>query len=176
VTRSLPPPAEAGARGAELGPRITSGMSVPVADAVLFRLSYVIGRLDRAIRREMGDRLTAHGLGIPHYTVMSVLRNRPGLSNAQLARRSFVTPQAMNEVIARLEEAQLVTRQVDEKHRRILRATITARGRSVLDRVDGEIAELEEQMLGSVGEADRAVFVKVALQCVHSLGAGLPDV
>ena len=176
MSRALPTGPDADALAADLGRQITSGLTVPAPDAVLFRLSYVIGRLDRAIRREMVDRLTAYGLGIPHYTAMSVLRNRPGLSNAQLARRSFVTPQAMNEVIGRLEEAGLVRRDADENHRRILRATITARGRGVLERVDGEIAELEEQMLAMVGEEDRAVFVKVALQCVHSLGAGLPDV
>lgn len=146
------------------------------SDAGVFRLSYVIGRLDRAIRREMIERLSANKLTLPQYTVMSVLRNRPGLSNAQLARRSFVTPQAMNEVIVSLEESGMVKRQVDRNHRRVLQASITARGRRIFDRVDAEIGELEEQMLASVNDADRAQFIEVALACVHGLGAGLPDV
>jgi DNA-binding MarR family transcriptional regulator len=153
---------------------VTSGMSdSPVAGS--FRLSYVIGRLDRAIRRKMLERLTVYELSLPQYIVMSVLHNRPGLSNAQLARRSFVTPQAMNEVIARLEDAELVRREVDRDHRRVLRATITPRGRKLLERIDAEIAELEEEMLASVPEEHRAVFTEVALQCVHALGAGLID-
>jgi DNA-binding MarR family transcriptional regulator len=143
-------------------------------DAV-FRLSYLIGRLDRAIRREMAARLRRHGLTIPQYTVMSVLRNRSELSNAQLARRSFVTPQAMNEVIASLEQAGLVRRQVDRNHRRVLRASITAKGRRIFQRVDAEIGELEEQMLAGVDESDRGRFIALALDCVHGLGAGLPD-
>jgi DNA-binding MarR family transcriptional regulator len=155
---------------------VTSGIHGSATDAGVFRLAYVIARLDRALRGEMAQRLAAHQLVLSQYIVMSVLRNRPGLSNAQLARRSFVTPQAINEVISRLEDARLVKREVDQKHRRVLRATITPRGRRVLDRVDREIGELEERMLASVGEADRAAFIAVALQCVHALGAGLPDV
>jgi DNA-binding MarR family transcriptional regulator len=141
-----------------------------------FRLSYLIGRLDRAIQRQMMARLQVHNLSLSQYIVMSVLLNRPGLSNAQLARRSFVSPQAMNEVIAGLEAADLVTREVDQNHRRVLRATITPRGRKILTQLDGEIGELEEEMLASVPAEDRAQFVEVALQCVHALGAGLPDV
>jgi DNA-binding MarR family transcriptional regulator len=157
------------------GHLVSSGTSGSTDDGV-FRLSYVIGRLDRAIRREMIERLDANGLTLPQYTVMSVLRNRPGLSNAQLARRSFVTPQAMNQVIASLEDAGLVKREVDRNHRRVLRATTTARGRRLFDRVDAAIGELEEQMLAGVDAHDRARFIEVALACVHGLGAGLPDV
>lgn len=163
------------------GDEAASGVSVSYgaasasgADGV-FRLSYLIGRLDRAIRREMTERLGRHGLTIPQYTVMSVLRNRPGLSNAQLARRSFVTPQAMNEVIASLEGAGLVKRQVDHNHRRVLRASITAKGRRTFQRVDDEIAELEEQMLSGVSDTGRTQFIELALACLHGLGAGLPD-
>ena len=51
---------------------------------------------DRRARRAVrADRAEVHAL--------SILRDRPGLSNAQLARRSYVTPQSMNEVLAALE-------------------------------------------------------------------------
>ena len=53
------------------------------------RLSYVIGRLDRVLRRRLGAALEPAGLTLPAYTALSVLRDRDGLSNAQLARRSL---------------------------------------------------------------------------------------
>jgi len=144
-------------------------------DALFFRLSYVIARLDRAIRRGIEERLAPHGLSVSQYTALSVLRNRPGLSNAQLARRSFMTPQAMNEVIASLEDAKLIRRAVDRNHRRILRARLTARGNRLFERLDEEIGELEEQMLGGLSDAERRQFTDTAVHCVHMLGAGLPD-
>jgi DNA-binding MarR family transcriptional regulator len=144
-------------------------------DALFFRLSYVIARLDRAVRRGIEERLAPHGLSVSQYTALSVLRNRPGLSNAQLARRTFVTPQAMNEVIASLEEAKLIKRDVDRNHRRILRARLTARGNRLFERLDQEIGELEEEMLGGLSEAERRQFTDTVVHCVHMLGAGLPD-
>ena len=137
---------------------------------------YLIGRLERAIRKKMMERLREHDVSLAQYIVMSVLRNRPGLSNAQLARRSFVTPQAMIEVIAGLEAAGLVEREADPNHRRVLRATITARGRKILKQLDRDVAEIEESMFADVSDEDRARFVEVALGCVHALGAGLTDV
>jgi DNA-binding MarR family transcriptional regulator len=165
-----------GRRGARYGrPVAVARNAKPNEDTSVFRLSYVIARLDRAIRRGIEERLAPHGLSVPQYTTMSVLRNRPGLSNAQLARRSFVTPQSMNEVIASLEQAGLVKRTTDREHRRILRARLTPRGRRLYERIDGEIAELEEQMLAELSERERKQFTDAALSCVHSLGAGLPD-
>ena len=46
---------------------------------LFFRVSYVIARLDRAIRRGIEERLGPHGLSVSQYTALSVLRNRPGL-------------------------------------------------------------------------------------------------
>jgi DNA-binding MarR family transcriptional regulator len=144
-------------------------------DALFFRVSYVIARLDRAIRRGIEERLAPHGLSLSQYTALSVLRNRPGLSNAQLARRTFVTPQAMNEVVASLEDAKLIKRDVDPNHRRILRARLTARGNRLFERLDQKIGDLEEQMLAGLSEAERRQFTGIAVSCVHMLGAGLPD-
>jgi DNA-binding MarR family transcriptional regulator len=146
-----------------------------VTDATFFRVSYVIARLDRAIRRGIEERLAPHGLSVSQYTALSVLRNRPGLSNAQLARRSFVTPQAMYEVTASLEEAKLIVREVDRNHRRILRARLTARGDLLFERLEKEVGDLEERMLTGLSPAARRQFGETVVSCVHRLGAGLPD-
>src|SRR3954465_9940569 len=93
------------------------------------RISYIVGRLDRALSLAVEERVAAHGLTLPQYTALSVLRLRPGLSNAQLARRTFVRPQAMMQVISKLEAAGLIERSPDADHGRILRTEITDRGR-----------------------------------------------
>src|SRR5690625_2223368 len=61
----------------------------PSSDPI--RLTYLIGRLDHAVRRELDKRLAAHDLTVAQFTTLSVLTFRPGLSNAQLARRVYVT-------------------------------------------------------------------------------------
>ena len=140
------------------------------------RISYVIGRLDRALRREIGALVAPHGLTVPQYTALSILRDRAGLSNAQLARRSYVTPQSMNEVIASLERDGLVARSPAANHGRVLETAVT-RGRARRARAlrrggqrDGGPDARRPR------RAKRARSCSSALtDCVHRLGAGLPD-
>ena len=139
------------------------------------RLSYVIARLDRAVRRGVEEALTPHGLTVPQFTVLSVLARRSGLSNAQLARRAYITPQSMNEVVLGLERQGLLSRSPDPAHRRILRAELTAQGRKLLKRCEREVAEMEEQMLGALPAVSRERIVHDLAVCVHALDAGLPD-
>ena len=73
------------------------------------RISYVIARLERAVRAQINERLGPQGLTTLQYTTLSVLGSRgQPLSNAQLARRAYMTPQAMIEVLNALEEKGLI--------------------------------------------------------------------
>jgi DNA-binding MarR family transcriptional regulator len=137
------------------------------------RISYVVGRLDRALRREIGALVAPHGLTVPQYTALSILRDRAGLSNAQLARRSYVTPQSMNEVIAVLEREGLVARSPAANHGRVLEMTLTRAGRDVLGRCDAAVTEMENRMLADLDAGERAELLHALKDCVHRLGAGL---
>ena len=66
-------------------------------------ISYVIARLERAVRQGINHRVRPYGLTTMQYTTLSVLGRGGELSNAQLARRSYMTPQSMSEVIEALE-------------------------------------------------------------------------
>src|ERR1700692_4871710 len=108
-------------------------------------LLYVVGRVNQGIRREMRERLAEWDLSVQEYTALSVLQTRPGLSNAQLARRALITPQSMIEILAKLERRTLVARQVDPGHRLILRATLTPAGQELLKAADPAIRAIQDQ-------------------------------
>jgi DNA-binding MarR family transcriptional regulator len=118
------------------------------------RVSYLVGRLDRLLRTRLSQALEPHGLTLSEYTTLSVLAGRGGLSNAQLARRALITPQAMNEVLARLEERRLVSRRVGEGRARP--AELTAAGRKRLALADADVDRVETAMLRQVPTTDRA--------------------
>ncbi|MQA74428.1 MAG: MarR family transcriptional regulator [Solirubrobacterales bacterium] len=146
------------------------------AGAAPRRLSYVIARLDRALRREIDDRVRPHGLTIARYTALSVLASRDGLSNAQLARRSYITPQSMSQVIAALERDGLIERTPDPAHRRIQRARLTRKGRRVMAACDAAVGTLEEEMLRDVPPRQRELLAAQLASCVRRLGAGLGSI
>jgi DNA-binding MarR family transcriptional regulator len=122
------------------------------------RIAYLVGRLDRLLRHSLGDALTLHGLSLADYTTLSVLRDRGGLSNAQLARRSLITPQAMNEVLARLERRGLVQRSADRVRGRIRPATLTARGEATLRAADADVDVAERALLRGLSASDRKLL------------------
>jgi DNA-binding MarR family transcriptional regulator len=139
------------------------------------RISYVVARLERAIRRAINERVGAHGLTVLQYTTLSILGYRGELSNAQLARRAYMSPQAMSEVIEALEGKGLIERAPRPGHRRVLPAVLTAKGRKVLRACDAAVDELESEMLRGLGRRDRASLRAGLVSAVRALGAGLPE-
>jgi DNA-binding MarR family transcriptional regulator len=150
----------------------TPAMTGPVEP----RISYVIARLERAVRAAINERVRPHGLTTLQYTTLSVLavRGQP-LSNAQLARRAYMSPQAMSEVIAAVEGKGLIKRTPHPNHRRLFPATLTAKGRRVLAACDAAVAEMEEEMLGELSSSERASLRESLKSCVRALHAGFPQ-
>jgi DNA-binding MarR family transcriptional regulator len=140
------------------------------------RISYVVARLERALRQAINERVREHGLTTLQYTTLSVLgRRRGGLSNAQLARRSYMTPQSMSEVIEALEGAGLIERNPHPNHRRVLPATLTAKGRRVLAACEDAVGKMEEEMMRELSVDERAQLLEALKTCVRSLRAGFPS-
>jgi DNA-binding MarR family transcriptional regulator len=135
------------------------------------RLSYLVGRLDRALRQRLDEAVRPHGLTVRQYTTLSVLRVRSGLSNAQLARRSLMTPQSMSEVLAALLALGFVQREPDETHGRVIRTELTQTGAAALTASDRAVDALEEQMLAELGARERDQLADWLASCVRSLGA-----
>lgn len=73
-----------------------------VEKAAVPRVGYLVYRVERRLRARLDEEMRQCGASTPEYVTVSVLRERDGLSCAQLARWALVTPQAMNLVIAAL--------------------------------------------------------------------------
>jgi DNA-binding MarR family transcriptional regulator len=138
------------------------------------RLSYVIGRLDRVLRRRLSAAVESVGLTLPAYTALSVLRVEDGLSNAQLARRSLVTPQSMMEALTQLVDQGHVRRRADPDHGRIIRTELTAAGRRALARCDRAVDLVEQEMLAELDSADAAGLRDALLRCTRALQGDVP--
>ncbi|MFN3216185.1 MAG: MarR family winged helix-turn-helix transcriptional regulator [Acidimicrobiales bacterium] len=116
----------------------------------------LLALVDRGVQRELQTRLNAHGLSVAEYSCLRLLQVTPGLSNAELARRSLVTPQSMNEVVAKLQLRGLIERRNDPGHGRILRTQLSAAGRAQLDQAIPEVESLDAELRGNASDADVA--------------------
>jgi DNA-binding MarR family transcriptional regulator len=134
-------------------------------------ISYVIARLERAVRKEIGRLVGPRGLSVAQYTTLSILRSRTGLSNAQLARRLWVTPQSMNEVISALERMGHIQRVPDAGNRRILRTALTPQGRETLAACDADILAMEDGMLAGISDEGHEELVATLELCVRRVNS-----
>jgi DNA-binding MarR family transcriptional regulator len=138
------------------------------------RVGYLIYRVERQLRTRLDEAVGTHGLTTPAYVALSILRERDGLSNAQLARWAFVTPQAMSLVILALERRRLVRRRPDPHHRRVMRTSVTARGLRILDDCDRAMDVIETDLLQGLDPATIEPLRVALSSCAHSLQGSRP--
>ena len=139
-------------------------------------MSYAIARLHQRVFAGITERVAPYGLTALQFTTLSVLsRHGAPLSTSQLARRAFMTPQSMSEVIHALERKGLIKRNPHPNHRRTLPAALTAKGRRVLAECDTAVAEFEDAMLEGFSDKDRAAFLDMVKAAVRNLGGGFPE-
>ncbi len=133
------------------------------------RLTYSVGRLERAVRRRLAEVTRRFGLTVAEYTALSVLAVRGTLSNAQLARRSLVSAQAMNELVQAMAEKRMVERRPHSRHGRIVEIRLTGQGERVLRRCGAAARRIERIMLGRLSRAERARFGEFLRRCIEQL-------
>jgi DNA-binding MarR family transcriptional regulator len=133
------------------------------------RTTYLVKQLELAIRAEVDAIAGEFGVTALQYTALSVLARHPGLSAAQMAHRSFVSPQAGNEMVKILERKGLITRAPDTYNRHIKRINLTPAGHAVLSQCDVRIDRLEAKMLDALGAADIQTLRRALGACMRSL-------
>ncbi len=133
------------------------------------RVSYLIKWVERGLRAALDAALRPLDVTTPEYTALSVLGRRGGLSSAQLARRVFVSPQAMNQIFMSLEQNGWIERSADPHHGRILRARLTRRGRAVLAACDRATAHVERALLTELSTQEADALRQALERCAAAL-------
>jgi DNA-binding MarR family transcriptional regulator len=136
-------------------------------------LLYVMKQVELAVRAGLDEMFRPIGLTALQYTALTVLERHPNLSSAQLARNSFVTAQAMADMVAALCEHGLIERHRDEDDRRRLVLALTPAGRRLLRRYRGKVAALEDRMLAELTDAQVAQLRRSLLSCRAALAPQL---
>lgn len=94
-------------------------------------VSYTLGRLDRLVSQQLGEALQGAGMTLPQFTVLSHLYRRGASANAALAARSFISPQAANQIVNTMLEQGWVRKRSDPNHGRMVLIELTQAGHEV---------------------------------------------
>lgn len=114
------------------------------------QLGYLLKLAQHRLRREMDDALRPLHLSVSKYAVLADLHRNPGLTNADLARRAFITPQSMQGLLVALEKAALIVRDADADHGRKQPSRLTADGITLVQKADHIVEKIEEKLIKAV--------------------------
>ena len=91
-------------------------------------LGYLLRQAQAAARLQMERTLADLRVTPPQFVVLTMLKAYPGLSGADLARVSLLTPQTVGVIIRNLERAGSIKKQPHPVHGRVLMWTLTKSG------------------------------------------------
>jgi DNA-binding MarR family transcriptional regulator len=124
-------------------------------------LGYLLHQAMSNLRPEVTAALSPLGLSLPEFVCLRMLSTSPGASSAQLARLGNVSPQAMNTVLHRLENAQMVSRPASVASGRALPAVLTGEGRSLLKRAESAVRDADARVLAKLSGPQQREFKRM---------------
>jgi DNA-binding MarR family transcriptional regulator len=137
-------------------------------------IGVALRQLMMTLRQTVETGLRARGIDNPsfvHGMLMKTLAREPGLSGAQLARRTAVTAQSMNGLLRGLEKATLLVREKHPENRRTDCWFLTAAGLKQLETATEVVDGVMARIRSAISKADSVRLVALLEQCAAALGA-----
>jgi DNA-binding MarR family transcriptional regulator len=128
-----------------------------------------VKQLQEALRLRLSDITRQFNLTNRQYTTLSVLAKYPAISSAQLARLTFVSPQAANEMVAVLEHKRFLKRSVDQDNRRRVQVKLTRAGIAALAKCDRQVDQLEAEVFTGISRRDQLHFQRMLYTCLRAI-------
>ena len=131
----------------------------------------LLKQLGNVFRRRMDERLRMQELALSsaHMVVLFELEVNPGQAGAELARRTMISAQAMNNVLHRLEADGLIDRHAHPRNRRTDCWNLTTAGRRRLARAQAVAQPVMQKMLADMSAAERREFQRLLRSCIRAL-------
>lgn len=142
-----------------------------VTDWVGYNLKITQHRL----RQRLDAELVELGITAPQNAALLAVAVNPRISNADLARAAFVTPQTMQGVLVNLERAGLIVRSPHPIHGRVIMTELTDSGRKAVNAGTIAAEVVERQMLSALSEEEATLLASLLKRCAVALESELSD-
>jgi DNA-binding MarR family transcriptional regulator len=130
---------------------------------------FLVKRVQQSLRRRCDGALRPTGLSMAQYVVLRALDDMPEASASDLARRCFVTRQSLQDLLAGLRSAGLVTDAPSAPRGRARALALTSAGRKHLVAGDAAVDEVDAAMVADLTQAQRRHLAAMLVQCAENL-------
>lgn len=105
--------------------------------------------------------------------ILFTLDNQGGLSQRELAKMTRVTPPTMTVAIKKMERQGYITREQDANDQRIIRLSITEKGRSCITEAKTVFRELEDILLIGISTEEKLLLRRLLIQMQENMAENL---
>ena len=126
-----------------------------------------VERVHRAMHAVFEASLSPLGLNGAQWDTLRLIGREPGITGAEIARRTQTTPPATTKMLQRLEANRYVTRTVPSKGRAV-ETHLTPEGKALLAEGDRVAAKLEAHLRNSFDSKQHESFLLLLAQCYET--------
>ena len=130
-----------------------------------------LARTTELLSRPVAQLLKTEDLSPAQYNVLRILRGAPqGLTCSEIGSRMITRDPDITRLLDRLEKRRLISRNRDDKDRRVVLTRITEGGLDLLARLDRPIQDLHRRLLGPLGPERLQALAQILEACRSNLG------
>jgi DNA-binding MarR family transcriptional regulator len=139
-----------------------------ICEHLLSKLKYA----QAASRGALETEFSQIGITIPQFLALAAIEENADISSAELARMSYVSPQAMITIVARLQSAKLLTRAPAAGGGRALTLRLTVKGTRLLNDARAHAYAIERYVLDVLGQDAYASLLSALDRVTDALTRG----
>lgn len=117
-------------------------------------ISHCLRKTELKLKLKMDQVLSPLQLTLPKYSVLALLEEETKLTNAELARRSSVTPQTMNRILHSLQSESLISSASDKKSELKINYALTAKAKKIICIAHEAVNKIELEMIDGLSKKD----------------------
>ncbi|MDE8344855.1 MAG: MarR family transcriptional regulator [Acidocella sp.] len=129
---------------------------------------FLIRRLHQIHLALFAEECAAFNITPVQYNILAVVARQPGLDQSHIGEEVGVDRATIANVVARLEAAKLLKRNVGRTDRRQKLLSITARGRALLSKLDEPVTHAHERTVAGLAPKQRDQFIRLLADLVDA--------
>ena len=132
-------------------------------------IGYNLKITQHRLRHRLDAELARLGITAAQNAVLLAVAGNPRISNAELARAAFVTPQTMQAILVNLERGGLIARNPHPEHGRVTMTELTKAGQKVVAEGAKAANVVERQMLSTLSAEEASLLCELLKRCAAAL-------
>ncbi len=130
-----------------------------------YKAGLIQGKAYRVLNSHLSQCLLPFDLSVSEWKILGVLSEGSDVTMKELAELLDVEAPYITTMVSRLQKKQLVEKKAHPKDQRVKTATLTGKGKILLDTVEPQVHQTMKQLLSDVSTPDLLAYQRV----LHSI-------